>query len=353
MPFAYVDALTRRWRRSSGAIAWLSLLLTGCGLDHDARDVPPSALLFISEESGNPDIHYVRLPGRPRKWLSSGEHEYPAAVSRDGQVAVVSVRDSGDRHAEQIFLVRHGGKPRPVFAQYARFARNPSFSPSGNDLFLEAGSDSARNIVHVNLQTFESRRLTSSRHGSFEPAASPRGDAVAFVASVDDGNTEIFTMSPDGSAVRRITAFHREDLSPRWAAHGRMLAFISNREGVDRVFLANPDGTGQRRLGPSSPDIESETDVVWSPKREQLVFSRRVAGRWRLVLYDLVGNRERYLTAATEHARFPAFSPDGDWVAFTTISKDDTDVVVMRVNGTDRRIVAGGPKAEWLPLWLP
>ena len=56
-------------------------------------------------------------------------------------------------------------------------------------------------------------------------------------------------MRADGGGVRRLTAFHREDWSPAWSPDGRSIAFLSNREGVDRVYVVAADGTGLRALG--------------------------------------------------------------------------------------------------------
>lgn len=351
MPFAYVECLKYRWRRLAGATLVLVSLPTGCGPGNAGNEHPRHVLLYVSEEAGNPDVRYVDSPSQARTLLGTARHEYPAAVSPTGHIAVVSVRDSSDHHTEEIVLAGLKQKPRVIFSG-KRFARSPSFSADGNYVFVETDLAGFRDIMRVDLRTLEAKRLTSSEHGAFEPTVDPAGRLVAFVASID-GNTEIFTMSVVGDDVRRLTAFHREDVAPRWSADGRRLAFISNREGSDRVFLMNADGTGQRRIGPASREIEAEADVAWFPVGEQIVFARRANGRWRLVLHDLASGDERYLTAESEDARFPAVSPDGLWIAFTSAVNGDTDVVVMRAAGDGRRTVDRGPAAQWLPVWGP
>ena len=65
-----------------------------------------------------------------------------------------------------------------------------------------------------------------------------------------DGNAEIYRMNPDGSGQLRLTSFHLDDWSPQWAPDAQTIAFLSNREQIDRIFLMRPDGGDQRPHGP-------------------------------------------------------------------------------------------------------
>lgn len=345
MPFRFVEVLQTWGRRLAGVPALL--VLTGCG--NAANEQPRQILLFVTEEAGNRDVFFVQPAGRALPLVSSSSDEYPAAVSRDGVVAVVSVRDSAEQHSEQILLVRPGERPRLIFTGN-RFARHPGFSPDGGHLFVESDVAGFRDIFRVDTRTLDVKRLTMMEDGAFEPAVHPDGSLIAFVASVD-GNTEVFSMAFDGGNVRRLTAFHREDFAPRWSPDGEQLAFISNREGTDRIFTMNADGTGQRRIGSVSGGVEAEADIAWFPEGTRIVYARKHAGRWRLVSQDLAPGEERYLTQPDEDARFPAISPDGSWIAFTSVVNGNTDVVVMRPDGSNRRTVAAGEAAQWLPLW--
>lgn len=349
MRFVFAEAALR-WRRVVGATATLPVLLAACAADKNAG--PAHNLAYISERRGNPDILVARFPARRTQTLmATPRSDYPAAASSRGQLAVVTARDSAGRHFEQVFIVTPGQQPKALLEEREGFVRNPTFSADGKYLFIEADIAGFRDIFRFELDTRKSVQLTNAPEGSFEPAASPTDNVIAFVSSAE-GNPEIYTMNADGAQLRRLTAFHREDGSPRWSADGRLLAFISNREGVDRVFVMNADGTGQRRIGAEHNGTEAESDISWAPTSRTLVFSRRLGGRWRLVLYDVEKKTERYLTPQEESARFAAFSPDGMWIAYTSFSADDPNVAVIRADGSGRIEVAATAAPEWLPVWL-
>lgn len=329
------------------------MLPGACGKSGPA-DHAPDFLVYVSEASGNADVFSIP-PGsdRPHKLLAGPSAEFPAAAASDGSVAVVAAHDSGGVHFEEILLVRPGSHSaaRRLLQQPAGRARNPQFSPDAKFIYFEADYAGFRDIYRVSTRSGAIRRLTRTPAGSFEPAVSPDGRRLAYVSS-SEGNAEIYTMSNDGSEQQRLTAFHRDDVSPRWSADGQRLAFISNREGDDRVFVMSPDGTGQERIGISDGGIEAETDATWSPTASsELVFSRRKEGRWRLVLYNVTRKTERELTPQTVDARFPAYSTDGQWIAYTATKNGNADIVMIRTDGGGRRIVAAGPEPQWLPLW--
>jgi Tol biopolymer transport system component len=50
--------------------------------------------------------------------------------------------------------------------------------------------------------------------------------------------------------VTRNPAF---DADPTWSPDGRKLAFVSNRDGRNGVYVMNADGSGQQRLAQRSP----------------------------------------------------------------------------------------------------
>ena len=85
---------------------------------------------------------------------------------------------------------------------------------------------------------------------------------IAFI-SERDGNTEIYTMNPDGTDQRRLTYSPALDLLPSWSPDGRKIAFpsLSQREG-NEIYVMNADGTNQRNL---TNNPAEDTNAFWSP----------------------------------------------------------------------------------------
>ena len=90
---------------------------------------------------------------------------------------------------------------------------------------------------------------------------SPDGTKVAFQSN-RDGNEEIYLMNADGTSQSRLTNNSAGDNQPSWSPDGTKIAFYSNRDGSDGIYVMDAGGTNQIRLSSNST-----FDAVpsWSP----------------------------------------------------------------------------------------
>lgn len=270
-----------------------------------------------------------------------GVRLFPTDAVRGSTLVAIAVLDrsgpAGDEHAEQLALVELGGAAAPrLVGPVGQVVRSPSFSADGKSVFFEASHQSFRDLYRVTLPEASAQgeaalgqtaRLTDNREGNFAPMLSPDGKTLAF-ASSRDGDSELYAMDLDAKAakaakpsalppVRRLTAFHRDDWNAVWspvAASGE-LAFLSDREGVERVFAVRGDGTGLRRVTAEADAKASELSPAWS-RDGQLAYLRSLGGRAQLVVGAPGTASWRTLTpnGVGAGASF-AWSPDGQWLA--------------------------------------
>lgn len=83
------------------------------------------------------------------------------------------------------------------------------------------------------------------------PTATPPTARLAF-SSNRDGNDEIYLMNPDGTGQTRLTNNTASDVQPDFSADGSRIVFQSDRDGVQQIYVMNRDGTGQMRLTDTS-----------------------------------------------------------------------------------------------------
>ena len=67
------------------------------------------------------------------------------------------------------------------------------------------------------------------------------GSRILFT-SVRDGNTEVYTMNPDGANPVNLSRHPGADSGPVWSLDGKRIAFTSNRDGNGEIFVMDADG---------------------------------------------------------------------------------------------------------------
>ncbi|MSQ15132.1 MAG: hypothetical protein EXR50_04630 [Dehalococcoidia bacterium] len=71
------------------------------------------------------------------------------------------------------------------------------------------------------------------------------GYRIAFASNKDSGkedNWEVYVMNADGTNETRVTNNVAQDRWPTWSPDGRRIAFESNRDGNDEIYVSNING---------------------------------------------------------------------------------------------------------------
>ena len=96
-------------------------------------------------------------------------------------------------------------------------------------------------------------RIRIPRHGG--------GRRIAFESN-RDGDWDIYTMRPDGTDVRQLTADDAWDRDPAWSPDRTWIAFASDRDGDFEIYTMRSDGTDVRQL---TADDAWDRNPAWSP----------------------------------------------------------------------------------------
>ena len=96
-----------------------------------------------------------------------------------------------------------------------------------------------------------------------EPAWSPVGNKIAFVSD-RDGNDEIYLCNLDGTGVVRLTDNPGRDFAPSWSPNGDKIVFTSNRDDMfnEEIYIMDIDGTNLVNLTMSP---HNDSYPAWSP----------------------------------------------------------------------------------------
>ena len=191
-------------------------------------------------------------------------------------------------------------------------------------------------------------RLTNNPADDYLPVWSPDGKKIAFT-SYRDGNTEIYTMNPDGGDLQNLTQNSAFDEFPEWSPDGKKIAFRSKRQGgINKIYVMDADGGNVRRI----TDIQGKR-VTWSPDGKHLVFTSTSVGgeNYEIFTVDIDGSNLTRLTYNPEMDSDPAWSPDGSKIAFSSTRDAIGQIYVMNTDGSDPVKLTSGSLSSYHPTW--
>jgi len=173
-------------------------------------------------------------------------------------------------------------------------------------------------------------------------APAPLAGKIAFVSD-RDGNNEIYIMDADGSNQKRLTKNNADDYSPTWSPDGTKIAFSSKRDGNREIYVMNADGSNQKRLTKNNADDYSPT---WSPDGTKIAFISKRDGNGEVYVMNADGSNQTRLTNNNVDDYSPAWSPDGSKIAFVSY----TDIYVMNADGNNQINLNA---TSWWFTWSP
>ena len=114
-----------------------------------------------------------------------------------------------------------------------------------------------------------------------DPQISPDGKKIVYVRRFADPMTDhrysnLWIINADGSDHRAITTGNRSDASPRWSPDGTRIAYLSDADGKQQIYVRWMDSGQIARI----TNLEQGPDAIaWSPDGKMLSFSSLVLGK--------------------------------------------------------------------------
>ncbi len=286
----------------------------------------------------------------------------------------------------------------------------PRFSPDGSAILFSRSEGGKTSLFRIPSLGGEPRRLVDDvLSGDWSPDA----QQVAFVRwKVEGGLTSTLVgvaAAADGAGAREIARFENLTLlHPRWSPDGRRIALtetpLQGGGNPTSIFVVSADGKDQRAV--SAPGAVGQLSSAMWVAGDELVYSRSesVAGALtasaarvvrqslrspaaRMILWSPINSatmdvlapgklvfdggspREnllqisdrgktmspdrQWLTRGNSTDRQPVYSPDGEWVVFSSDRSGNLDLwAVATKSGAIRRLTRDAAE-DWDPGFLP
>ncbi|HUP61355.1 MAG TPA: protein kinase [Thermoanaerobaculia bacterium] len=219
---------------------------------------------------------------------------------------------------------------------------------NGTIAYRRDGAANMRLVWHAR----DGRRLGAfGEVGEFEGVSiSPDGSRVAFGYFDANESLNHVAIATKNGVPRRFTFARGNQYSPIWSPDGSRLAFSNDQAGVDTLAMKPLAGTSNEQ--PLIPPPQTSTYALsWSPQGDHILYRVQDAKTGFDVYALSVKTR-----ASTPYLRGPSdesqaqFSPDGNWVAYTSTESGRPEVYVQPFPATGAKwqvSVAGGEQPRW------
>ena len=198
------------------------------------------------------------------------------------------------------------------------------------------------------------------------PASGPTplggGGQIAF-ASSRSGIPQIYLINVDGTGLTLITNMENGACQPFWSPDGLQLVFISpcrargdfydNAYKDSSLYLINADGTGFRAL---TTVPGADFDPAWSPDGDRIAFASIRDGRREIYVVALETGAVTRLTNSTDVENTqPSWSPLGNQIVYTVKRVSAYQIWSMSDTGQGNvQVVRSGQQLwDFAPVWMP
>lgn len=124
---------------------------------------------------------------------------------------------------------------------------------------------------------------------------------------------DLYLMNVPRQLVIQLTHDTYNHIAPEWSPDGEQLAFISNRNGFEYLYLASLN-TGDQR--PLSFAPVSRSQPLWSPDGKSILYLSLESGYPALTIYDVHTAASRPLLNHDISFYIPDWSPDNQHITF-------------------------------------
>jgi TolB protein len=271
------------------------------------------------------------------------------AVSLAGtKIFFVSTRTGN----KEIWQMEYDGSGQKPFTSYKSISTMPAVSPDASKVAFTSYIRGQPEILVHSAET--GRRLpfynqTASMNATAD--FTPDGKSIVFSSTAAGGYAQLYMANLNGSGLRRLTNVRAIDVEPKVNPKtGSEIVFVSGRSGPQQIFKMNLEGADVERLTTGEGEA---SNPAWSPDGQHIAFAWTRGfepGNFNIFVMDVASRQIQQLTHGAGRNENPTWAPDGVHIAFSSRRGQATQIYSMLADGTQvKQLTTQGQNEK--PVW--
>ncbi len=261
----------------------------------------------------------VKLRGPVREWRRMAHKIADAVYTNitgegayfDSRIVYIAQDKNNEQRQRIAIMDSDGANVRYLTSGDARVL-SPRFASNNRDVIYTALQNGEPRVMLIDVSNGIQKPLASLTGFSYAPRISPDGQ-FALASSVNDaGNSDIIRMDLESGESTTLISNGAINSAPSISPDGQKFVFESNLSGKQQLYVAPSTGGDAVRI--SSGEGRYITPA-WSPEGDLIAFSKIIDDQYHIGIMNADGSQERLLTTAYVDEA-PAWAPNGRAIVF-------------------------------------
>lgn len=289
-------------------------------------------------------------------WRTIGaEYLIKGGFQEDGRELTTEFRLFDVVRGELVVGKRYVGKTDDQNRMVMRFANEVLLALTGEAGLFDTRiafvkkTASAADLYTVSFDGSDLRRVTRYNSLTLSPRWSPDGGSLAFT-SYKDGNPDVYLQDLATGRTQKILSYPGLNLPGSWSRDGGRLLVTLSRDGNQEIYDMN---VGSKLLQRLTREFSIDVSPVRSPDEKRIAFVSNRSGSPQIYTMDADGSNVQRLTYEGNYNTSPAWSPKGKKIAYERNVGGTFQLFTIDEDGKNTQQLTFGAGDHESPTWSP
>lgn len=305
-----------------------------------------------------------------RAWLLTGAiglaSAAPAAQAAEpvnGRIAYTTLTSGAGTQTGDIWTMNPDGSDKLLAVGDPLYDAQPDWAPDGTRIAFRSRRDDRFEVSVIDFRVRDAAgrpvvtdvaRPTDNAQSS-QPAWFPDMSGIVYRRTQTPAGptrADLWAMDVDGTNRRPLYVAPEDQWYPSLSPDKTKLLFATSQPPTGRSIHVMDIATGAVRTLFDHSAASFDSAPAWSPDGNRIAFESDLDGDMDIYVMNADGSNVRPLTSNGNWDEGPAWSPDGTRIAFTrAFNPTNFDVWTMAADGTDLQPLTTSPLPEESPDW--